>query len=385
MTSLFDDMKDYVGFTPDDSALLAELAVRVRPHVPAIVDHFYACILRHPRAHAAITGGAAQVERLKGTLREWLESSLVGPHDEAYFERRSRIGRRHVRIDLPQRYMLSAMDVMRTDVRAIVENEYADPELRQRTGNALDKLFDIELAIMLETYKEDSEARLRRKERLATLGQLAATVGHELRNPLGVIESSLFLLRRRVGEDVGVARHLDKIQNQVALTGQIVTDLLELTRDSAPKTAPVRASELVEAALREVRLPDPIIVRREVPVDLFLDVNASLLRRALVNVLGNAARALGARGVIVISGTAAGDQAELAVEDDGPGFDEDILADAFEPLVTRSEGGVGLGLALVRRVLERHGGRATAANRPGGGAVVRLTMPRALAAPETDG
>ncbi|MBI4818849.1 MAG: histidine kinase [Deltaproteobacteria bacterium] len=375
--SLFDDLKTYVEFTNDDVALLAALAPIVAPHIPRLADHFYDRILAHPKAHASITGGSAQVERLKGTLRTWISSGLVGPHDEAFLERRSRIGRIHVRIDLPQRYMLTAMNVLRVDLHAIVESSIADPVLRRKTSDAVDRLYDMELAIMLETYKEDSELRLRRRERLATIGQIAATIGHELRNPLGVIESSLFLLRRKVGDEPAVARHLDKIANQVSLSGQIVTDLLELTRDSAPRTESAQVRVLIESALAELRVPANITVRAVIAPELAVEANPSLLRRALVNVLSNSFRATGeSGGTIVVEAIDGGHEIEIHVKDSGPGFDAEILADAFEPLVTKSEGGVGLGLALVRRVLERHGGRATVANRPDGGAVVKLVLPR---------
>jgi hypothetical protein len=124
MTTYFDDIKSYVGFTDEDAARLRALLPDAEPHFPRISEHFYECIQRHPKAHAALSG-PAQIERLKGTLVEWMRSGLAGPQDEAFFERRCRIGRVHVRINLPQQYMFTAMNVMRLDFREVVDQTYA--------------------------------------------------------------------------------------------------------------------------------------------------------------------------------------------------------------------------------------------------------------------
>ncbi len=100
--TFFDSLKQYVGFDEASSAALRELHPIAQPAFVAIVDDFYAAIEAHPEASAAITGGAAQIERLKQTLIRWLDLLLLGPHDEAYYELRARIGRMHVRIALPQ-------------------------------------------------------------------------------------------------------------------------------------------------------------------------------------------------------------------------------------------------------------------------------------------
>src|SRR5262245_65745702 len=111
--SFFENIKLYVGFTGASSAALRELHPIAQPFFGPIVDDFYAAIEAHPGARGAITGGQAQIERLKGTLLQWIDKLLQGPHDEAYFELRARIGRMHVRIALPQQYMFTAVDRIR--------------------------------------------------------------------------------------------------------------------------------------------------------------------------------------------------------------------------------------------------------------------------------
>ena len=118
------------------------------------------------------------------------------------------------------------------------------------------RLLDMELAVMLHTFREDSATRLQRTERLATVGQFAASIAHELRNPLGVIESSAFLLRKRVVEpSEAVTRHLDRIDGQVRVSNRIITGLLDLVRDVTAAPREVLADE--NASLTPFLPPKP--------------------------------------------------------------------------------------------------------------------------------
>src|SRR5262245_10037891 len=179
--TFFEGLKNYVGFSPESSTLLAGLHPLAKPHFQAIVDDFYRAILAHETANAAITGGEAQINRLKTTLLHWLDQLLSGPHDEAYFEQRARIGRMHVKVNLPQQFMFTAMNRIRTQLLSITQTQFSeDTDRCLRTGTAVDQILDLELAIMLETYREDLMARNLASERLATLGQFAVGIGHEL-------------------------------------------------------------------------------------------------------------------------------------------------------------------------------------------------------------
>src|SRR5215831_8335316 len=238
--SFFENIKLYVGFTDASSAALRELHPIALPFFQPIVDDFYAAIEDHPGASQAITGGQAQIARLKQTLLRWMDKMLLGPHDEAYYELRARIGRMHVRIALPQQYMFTAMDRIRVRLLDVVRTQVADDPVRvERIATALNQIMDLELAIMLETYREDLETKNRNAERLATIGQFAASIGHELRNPLGVVESSLYLLRQHLGPAAAgaknVAKHLDRIGGEVVRANKTMHDLLDLARNRPPR------------------------------------------------------------------------------------------------------------------------------------------------------
>jgi signal transduction histidine kinase len=377
VTTFLEDVSAYIGFDRLDSERLASLHPVLAPEFDRMAEHFYACILRHEGAHQAITGGDAQVQRLKRTLTAWMDSGLRGPHDDAFFELRARIGRRHVEIGLPQQYMVTAIGVMRQDYHAVIERAFAkDPDTRSAGLRAVDRLLDLELAIMLQTYRLDSEDRLRRNERLATIGMVAATIGHDLRNPLGVIESSAYILRRVVDDDRGL-RHLDKITNQVRACNRIVTALLELARARPPQLSTVDARSLVKNALAMVAVPDQVQLEIDIDGEHSLLVDVGLLEQAIVNLVTNAIQALARPGGLVVIRVGRHDEAfdALTVLDNGPGFDPGMLPRVFEPLVTSRPSGVGLGLALVLSVAERHRGVAVAENRAEGGAMVRILLP----------
>src|SRR5262245_20924698 len=160
--SFFENIKLYVGFTASSSAALRELHPIALPFFAPIVDDFYEAIEAHPGARQAITGGKAQIERLKQTLVKWMDKMLLGPHDEEYYELRARIGRMHVRIALPQEYMFTAMDRIRVRLLDVVRTNITDDPARvERTATALNQILDLELAIMLETYREDLETKHR--------------------------------------------------------------------------------------------------------------------------------------------------------------------------------------------------------------------------------
>jgi two-component system sensor histidine kinase HydH len=359
--TFFESLKTYVGFDEGTSATLAGVRDVVAPHFKPIIDDFYATIEAHPGARSAITGGAAQIQRLKGTLVRWLDELFRGPHDEAYFERRARIGRIHVLINLPQAYMFTAMDRIRVRVSDVIGAALnSDRAALQRAQTAIHQIMDIELAIMLETYREDLLVKNRTAERLATIGQFAAGIGHELRNPLGVVESSVFLVRQRLGQlavtDPGVKRHLDKIDVELKRSNKTINDLLELARSKPLKRTVVPVRGWLEQTIASANVPAGVKVSTDLPEDLSLHADADQLGRVIGNLLINAGQAMNGQGQVWIEGRRQGGEVWLRVRDEGPGVPPEIRQRVFEALFTTKAKGSGLGLALCRRIAEAHGG-----------------------------
>jgi len=384
--SFFANIKLYVGFTDASSAALRELHPIAQPFFKPIVDDFYAAIEEHPGASQAITGGAAQIERLKQTLIAWTDKMLLGPHDEEYYERRARIGRMHVRIALPQQYMFTAMDRIRVRLLDVVRTQITDdPAKAERIATALNQILDLELAIMLETYRVDLEAKHRNNERLATIGQFAASIGHELRNPLGVVESSLYLLRqglRAEAEAPQVKKHLDRIGSEVVRANKTIHDLLDLARNRPPQKRPTSLHELVDSAAEAALLPAAMTLHTAVPADLVVTIDPDQIRQVLTNLMTNASQALKGRGQLWIEAEAAPDGGvRVRVRDDGPGIPAEDRSRVFEALYTTKAKGSGLGLALCRRIMEAHGGTIEIENRPGGASFLLSFPAVAPAAP----
>jgi signal transduction histidine kinase len=376
--SLLDELKRYVGFGPAHEAALRELCAVASPHFPAIADTFYARILDHAEARRALTGGESRVGHLKVTLVRWMGESLGGPWDEAWWESHCRIGRVHVRIDLPQHYMFGAMNVIREELDRVIERAWPGDEPRcARARGALGKVLDLELAIMLHTYREDLLAKASRSERLATFGQLVGSIGHELRNPLGVIESSLFLLRGRVNDDERVKKHLDRIGDQVRLSSDIISGLLDMVRDRPLPADRVALSALAAAAADSVPRPEGVGLTVDAAGGLEVLGDATQIRQALVNLVLNAVQAVAPRGEVRVAARREAAAVVVDVEDTGPGVAESVRDRLFEPLITTKDHGSGLGLALVKRVAERHGGSVGHEPRPGGGARFSLRLPAA--------
>ncbi len=374
---LLDELMHYIEFAPEDAALMAEMGPLLRPHFPTVVDHFYAAIDRTPGATAVFTGGAEQIARQKMMLSGWLEGLVCGVYDQAYVERRARIGRTHVRIALDQRYMFGAMNVVRGELHAGLDAHAPWPLEQLRRGHrAIDRLLDMELAIMLETYREAYIARVKDAERLATIGQVAASIGHELRNPLAVMQTSVQLLARRVPEDERTTKHLRRLDDQISLCNTIISDLLELARDRAPERGPTDLAAVVQAAALSVpRVPELTLVLTVDPALPTLAVDPGQFRQLVVNLVLNATQAINGPGRIELHLRVEGRELVLRVEDSGPGILADVEAHLFEPLFTTRASGTGLGLALCRRIVEKHGGRITAGNHAGGGAAFEVRVP----------
>lgn len=176
----FAELKRYVGFSEADAGLLRGFRATAAPHFERIAQEFYDQVRQHEEAHAVFTG-EAQIARLQRSLVRWLERVFGGSYDEAYFVETTAIGRVHVKVGLPQRYMFTAMAVIRASLMqlaAAVETPDAS------VCRAICRLLDLELAIMLESYSDDWISRIQHVERIEkeALGRSLAVTQHRYVN-----------------------------------------------------------------------------------------------------------------------------------------------------------------------------------------------------------
>ncbi len=264
---------------------------------------------------------------------------------------------------------------MSSHYRAATASCMPDVGTALKLSDTVDELLHRERGVVswaLERRDAEQHARARR---LATLGQMTATIGHELRNPLGVIESSAFILRRKLPAEPTLTRHLERVSRQVAACHRIVEDLLHLARDTPARLESLGVREAFEQALEEAQLDSGIQIQFSLTERVRAHADAGLLQRALVNLLRNAGQVLGNEGRVLLEARVTSTEMVLSVQDTGPGFPPAVLGSVFEPLVTTRAEGTGLGLALVHSVMLRHGGSARAHNPREGGARVQLHFP----------
>jgi hypothetical protein len=190
----YQELQRYVGWTDEDAERVRSLGPLIEPHLPELIDDFYAEIERHDAARKVITGGSAQVERLKVTLAGWLRELFAGRYDRDYVARRWRVGWRHVEIGLDQVYTNVALSRLRCGILRLLEQQWPG-DLRESLAvrRALNTLLDLDLAIIEDAYQTEYTARSG-IERLAAIGQVAGGIAHELPS-LNVVKTSVYYLR----------------------------------------------------------------------------------------------------------------------------------------------------------------------------------------------
>lgn len=224
---------------------------------------------------------------------------------------------------------------------------------------------------------------LKREAALATargeaLARLAASAAHEIRNPLGIIRATVELMceRRRLSLSEDDRSGLDDVLAEVERLRHLTEDFLELSADRPLSVAELDVAEIVEEAARGAEAVHPgIVVERDLTPLPSVRGDPARVRQVISNLLDNAAQAQG-NGRVTIAARGEGGAVLVTVRDRGPGIPEAIRGRLFEPFVTSKETGTGLGLALARRIAERHGGalRLVEAGPPGAGFELRLPI-----------
>jgi PAS domain S-box-containing protein len=230
------------------------------------------------------------------------------------------------------------------------------------------------------TGRKVAEAALREQESLARLGEMAAVVAHEVKNPLTGISGALQIIRRKLPDDAAEQQVIDDILARIGSLDEAVRDMLVYARPRPPQMKRVAVRPILDSAAAQVQSDRgfagvDVIVR---PCgDQQLLVDPALLQQALLNVMLNASQAMKGQGTITLQAQAVPQGCEISVADTGPGIDDSAKEQVFQPFFTTRHRGTGLGLAVVRRTVEAHGGSVAIGSRPEGGAVVTLTLPTA--------
>jgi signal transduction histidine kinase len=240
---------------------------------------------------------------------------------------------------------------------------------------------DLEHRVKLRTAElQAAQEEIVRRERLSVLGQLTATVAHELRNPLSAIRNTLFTVKEAVGADRGdLDRPLGRMERSILRCDRIINDLLDYTRAQDVRRRALNADAWVSETLAEQSIPADIALTSDLGApDCRISFDSERMRRVIVNLIDNAVHAMSDRPAprrIAIASGFDGEAYRLTIADSGTGIAPDILPRIFEPLFSTKPFGTGLGLPTVKQIVEHHGGEIAIDSAPGQGTRVVIRLP----------
>ena len=227
------------------------------------------------------------------------------------------------------------------------------------------------------TERKQMQQRLLDSERLATVGQFSGSISHELRNPLGVIDSSAYYLKRRLEDsDRKVQEHLDRIQASVRSAATIIDSLLNLTRTSGPQMRKLSLAVITSKAIADAKLPAGIrVVKRFPEQQVWVTADQELLQIAFKNIVGNAVEAMNGQGTLTATvSVPANGQTEVSFADTGPGIAAENRDKIFQPFFTTKATGIGFGLSIAKTIVNKHGGSLEVRSEPGKGATFSIQL-----------
>ncbi len=382
-------LKRYLGFGPAETKALAALAERIGPHLPMIAESFLAAARQDETAAAVLERSGRTPDELREMLVHWLADLFCGHYDAAYQHRRAAIGRAHQSLQVPQHYMCAGVSLIRA---ALTERIRAlnPPKARLKT-DALNKLLDLELAIMLDAYRDAAIEHIRSSERaamkrqlqesehLANVGQLAATLAHEIKNPLAGISGAVQVLGSALPPGNPHQEVVAEILSEIDRLDATARDLLIYARPKPPRRRRTAVGPFLQQILMQLRnqpAVEALPIRYdglECAAEAFID--ETQFRQVITNLLLNAAHACEGGGEVTFRLSSTDDTVRVEVIDTGVGIPADKLDASFEPFYTTKAKGTGLGLAICKWIVESHGGRIALASRLGQGTTVTIDLP----------
>jgi signal transduction histidine kinase len=414
LETFIEEMKRYLGVTEEDVALMQRLGPRMEKYLPELAERFYAQIPLHPNAFRVFSGGETQIHHLKQTLQRWARGLFRGVYDEDYAAERYQIGFRHVKLGLEQRYVISAMGIVRSYLYDCLLFEFPAGDQRMRYAHALGRILDLDLNLMCESYMQATLENLRSinehleranrelDEASRSKDEFLALISHELRTPLnsvlGFTKLILDGLTKSPEEEKELLR--DVFASAQHLLG-LVNDLLDIGRIEAGRVGmriqaldprPILESSL---ALIAVQAIEKGLNLRDETSGLHLPrvrADEVRMRQVLLNLLMNSVK-FTRHGSVTLRASLDNPPGflRLEVEDTGMGVPESMREAVFEKFVqanpskSRRQEGTGLGLAISRKLVELMGGTiGLSKGADSHGTRVWFTLPVASEAPSSD-
>ena len=252
-----------------------------------------------------------------------------------------------------------------TVIRDITERKRAEEELRAANKEL-----------------REAQEQLVRSEKLAAIGQLAGGVGHELRNPLGAIKNAVYYIKGKAAKselaqkEPRVMEFLDIMDDEINSSNKIINDLLGFSRVGKPSVSPTQIDKVIEDALSRTTIPEGIELIKKLDTELpQIEIDTDQIHQILVNMIINAVQAMPEGGKLTIGAREGGKFLELEIADTGCGIPQEAVDKIFDPLFTTRAKGIGLGLAVCKAIIDRHGGNIEVKSRVGKGTTFIIKLP----------
>ena len=233
---------------------------------------------------------------------------------------------------------------------------------------------------LVETAKELKESRdeLARKEKLATIGKLAGIMGHEIRNPLGVIRNSIYFLNMKLKESIDekVKKHMDILETEIVAADKIISDVLEFARTRPPSLTEAEINSVVEASLSKANIPKTIKVQTHLGENLpKVKVDVLQIGQIFSNLISNAIEAMPKGGELRVTTSQTDSFISIAFKDTGVGIPKENIDKLFTPLFSTKIKGLGLGLAACQNIISAHQGKIEFESKKNQGTTFIIKLP----------
>jgi len=373
------------GWTERDARRLAELGPRVESDFAAVVGELLAQIGDLEEVREVLGRGRQPLAEVEAALLDWLRGLFSGRYQVDYAVSCWRAGESCLIMGLDPAQIHVSLARMRSRlVEAACDREETDQVVDAEALAALHRRLDLDLAIILEAYRSEYDRRQQQVERRAAAGQMASGVAHELRQPLNVLRTSAYyLLHAGNPSPEKTAEHLQRIERQVVVADRVITAMSTFAKLPAPVVVPVSLRQSLSEALESNPMPSEIEIRlacgEAVPCAV---ADFAQLQIVLGNLLRNAREAMPEGGCLSLSARREGRWVEISVSDTGVGIGDEDRRHILEPLYTTKPRGMGLGLAISRAIVEKHGGVLRVESEPDKGATFTVTLPAAEARTE---
>ncbi|MCK5631544.1 hypothetical protein KAH85_03210, partial [Candidatus Bathyarchaeota archaeon] len=223
----------------------------------------------------------------------------------------------------------------------------------------------------------DSQRRLLRAERLATMGELARMVGHDLRNPLTGIAVATYYLKSKLKLKTSpkIREMLEFIEKDIEYSNKIISDLLEYSKEMKLERKEVQVKTVIEEAILLAKVPKNVQVEFASATSPKIKVDAGKMKRVFVNIIKNSLDAMPTGGKLTVEIGESAQWFTVAFSDEGTGLPEELMKDMWQPLFTTKAKGMGLGLPICKRIVEAHGGEISIQSQLGEGTTITITIP----------